>query len=118
MKKTLSILLITLILSIGYVPSVSAGQCDGLLNGLSNIPPDTPGYEKVLSLAQENCGEALDLAALIALYNSTNGDYWNINDNWLSEEVPHCDWHGVYCNVSNRVNGLNLQYNNLSLIHI
>ncbi|MEN8215594.1 MAG: hypothetical protein ABFS56_04325 [Pseudomonadota bacterium] len=49
--------------------------------------------------------------ALVAFYNSTNGDNWYINDGWL-ETNNVCDWLGVECeglNVSRRVlirNGL------------
>ena len=39
---------------------------------------------------------ALDLReALIKLYNSTNGDNWIHNDNWLNFEVPLTEWYGV-----------------------
>jgi len=35
--------------------------------------------------------------ALIALYETTNGDEWINNDGWLGEEGTECEWHGVNC---------------------
>ena len=37
-----------------------------------------------------------DSLALVALYNATNGDYWNNNENWLSGPVE--TWYGVEVN--------------------
>ena len=38
--------------------------------------------------------EGADREALVALYNSTGGDRWYNNENWLSDEPLHT-WHGV-----------------------
>ena len=54
-----------------------------------------------------------DYDALVALYNSTNGDNWSINTNWLNTEVSLGDWHGVVL-VDNRVTELRLGGNNLT----
>ena len=35
-----------------------------------------------------------DRQALIALYNATNGEYWSLNANWLTDE-PLDEWQGV-----------------------
>src|SRR4051812_46640296 len=51
-----------------------------------------------------------DSTALVALYNSTDGDNWNDNTNWLSGPVN--TWYGVTVN-SNRVTSLDLSDNNL-----
>ena len=57
-------------------------------------------------------GLARDKAALVALYNATDGPNWTNNTNWLSSE-PVGGWHGV--TVSNgRVTRLWLQENQLS----
>lgn len=51
--------------------------------------------------------------ALIALYNSTNGDDWSDNSNWLDFSIPITDWYGV--NVTNgRVTSIVLVDNNLT----
>ena len=53
-----------------------------------------------------------DSLALIPLYNSTNGDGWSNNDNWLSASSIY-SWHGVNI-VNNRVVSLDLSDNNLT----
>ena len=40
---------------------------------------------------------ASERAALIALYNATNGAGWNDNGGWLGAAGTECTWHGVYC---------------------
>ena len=42
-------------------------------------------------------------AALVALYESTDGRYWWFNQNWLSDSVHHCKWYGVTCDSEERV---------------
>ncbi len=52
-----------------------------------------------------------DSLALVALYNSTNGDNWARNDNWLTGPVR--EWYGVTVD-SNRVSNLILIENKLT----
>ena len=56
---------------------------------------------------------ASNRAALIALYNATDGANWKNNTNWLSE-APTGEWHGVTADSIGRVTELNLQGNELS----
>ena len=53
-----------------------------------------------------------DSLALVALYNSTNGNGWEDNTNWLSNE-PIDDWYGVTVQ-NGRVTQLNLYQNTLT----
>ncbi len=53
-----------------------------------------------------------DLAALEALYRSTDGDNWINNLNWMSDK-PLSDWHGVFVNDGGRVIQVSLWSNNL-----
>ena len=53
-----------------------------------------------------------DQAALVALYEATNGDNWTNNTNWLSDR-PLDEWHGVRTDDGGRVTRLNLVENNL-----
>ena len=53
-----------------------------------------------------------DRAALIALYNATNGPAWTNNDNWLGDR-PLGDWHGVEIDTEGRVTRVSLDENNL-----
>ena len=54
-----------------------------------------------------------DRAALVALYNATNGYNWYHNTNWLSDK-PLGEWHGVETNAQGRVTKLILENNQLS----
>lgn len=50
--------------------------------------------------------------ALVALYNSTDGDNWNFNTNWLVNPDV-CTWYGITCDVSGNVAEISLDFNNL-----
>ena len=50
---------------------------------------------------------ATDRAALVALYNATNGSSWTINTNWLSD-APLSEWFGVQTDRNGRVIQLDL----------
>ena len=54
-----------------------------------------------------------DRAALVALYNATNGANWDDNDNWLSAK-PLGEWDGVTTNAQGRVTRLHLGYNEMT----
>jgi|GEM_PF-1257430 len=41
---------------------------------------------------------ASERAALVALYNATNGASWTHNDGWLGAAGTECQWFGVTCN--------------------
>ena len=56
---------------------------------------------------------AVDRAALVALYEATDGANWTSNDNWLSDR-PIGEWHGVIADLSGRVTELSLSENELS----
>ena len=64
-------------------------------------------------LAQAQTNPSTDRAALVALYNATDGPNWGSNINWLSD-MPLGEWHGVTTNSSGRVTGLDLGINQLS----
>ena len=61
--------------------------------------------------AQFDCGNVTEIPtteceALVALYESTDGDNWNDNTGWLATDTP-CSWFGVTCEAGN-VSKLNL----------
>ena len=56
---------------------------------------------------------ATERAALIALYNATDGDNWRRNENWLSD-APLDEWDGVDTDENGRVEEISLEHNNLS----
>ena len=55
----------------------------------------------------------IDRAALVALYNATDGANWRNNGNWLSN-APMGEWHGVTTNSDGRGTHLDLPYNQLT----
>ena len=58
-------------------------------------------------------GPNQDRAALIALYEATDGPNWVDAENWLTD-APLGDWYGVDTDDSSRVVGLSLNRNNLA----
>ncbi|NND32110.1 MAG: hypothetical protein HKN76_05915, partial [Saprospiraceae bacterium] len=54
-----------------------------------------------------------DSAALMALFNATNGPAWTNRSNW-GDTCDVCLWYGVNCNMNNRVQALSLPLNNLN----
>ncbi len=56
---------------------------------------------------------AAERAALVALYEATDGANWTHKDNWLSA-APVAAWYGVVTDASGRVTELNLASNRLS----
>lgn len=53
-----------------------------------------------------------DREALIALYESTRGQRWNNNQNWLTSK-PLAEWYGIQTNAAGRVTGIDLHENGL-----
>ena len=66
-----------------------------------------------LDPAQTPGSVAGDRAALIALYNATDGANWTDNTNWLTN-APIFQWYGVSADAEGRVCALNLHGNGLS----
>ncbi|MCX6029703.1 MAG: fibronectin type III domain-containing protein [Chloroflexi bacterium] len=67
--------------------------------------PQTFDCANVTEIPQGEC------AALVALYNSTNGPGWYDNTGWLQTTTP-CSWKGISCAVGH-LSQLNLQSNAL-----
>ena len=53
-----------------------------------------------------------DSLALVALYESANGDLWLNNSNWLITDIE--TWYGISLNADFRVSSLHLSHNGLS----
>ena len=51
--------------------------------------------------------------ALIALHNSTNGESWTYNTNWIGEEGTECSWYGITCD-NNTITSVSLWRNYLT----
>ena len=73
-------------------------------------------YNDFAELGLPFCGSegvAGDRAALVALYNATDGANWTNNTNWLTD-APLYQWHGVSAGANGRVMLLYLGSNQLS----
>ena len=89
-------------------PAVAAVDAAGLVTAAGN------GTATITATAGSASGSAvvtveqnLDWAALVALYNATDGPNWVDNTNWLSDE-PLGEWYGVDTDASGRVVELTL----------
>ena len=75
-------------------------------------------FGPVRPLFAQDSGESMeavaaDRAALLALYEATNGPDWTDNSNWGSDK-PLGAWHGVTTDAQGRVTRLSLSRNNLT----
>ena len=62
--------------------------------------------------AGDECAPISDRAALVALYEATDGPNWTNSENWLTH-APLKDWYGVEVNAEGRVISLDLYRNGL-----
>ncbi|MBK8641764.1 MAG: hypothetical protein IPN15_05915 [Saprospiraceae bacterium] len=67
---------------------------------------------ETISLKVCNTGE--DSLELIKIFNSTNGQSWFKNTNWLQPGTSIDQWHGIYTNQLGCVNKIDLSNNNLT----
>ena len=92
-----------------YYYAIRAVDANGAAGPLTESPfPEATVIDS--SVIQDAAEEK---AALVALYNATNGPNWTHSDNWLSPE-PLSTWHGVTTNTNGRVTRLDLASNGLS----
>jgi gliding motility-associated-like protein len=71
----------------------------------SDLSTTSPGWEATITQINASCTHP-DKAALIQLYEATNGPGWNTP--WDTTSCDVCTWDGITCNASNRVISLNL----------
>ena len=87
------------------VATVDAG---GLVTGVAaGTATITASVGSVQGTAEITVGPDLDRAALVALYEATDGPNWLNNENWLTD-APLGDWYGVDTDASGRVVGVDL----------
>ncbi|MEK8017399.1 MAG: LamG-like jellyroll fold domain-containing protein, partial [Candidatus Parabeggiatoa sp.] len=61
-----------------------------VLNLYNATKPDTSGCNSVTEIPTAQC------EALVALYDSTDGDNWTNNEGWKTTDTP-CSWYGITC---------------------
>ena len=97
--------------------STDSGISESIESGTYTIEATThdPGKRGTftLTLPEIDFSEQNDRAALVALYQATNGHNWANRTNWLTY-APLGEWHGVATDSSGRVTGLALVQNRLS----
>ena len=79
----------------------ASGLVAGVAEGAATITATAGDARGTAQITVENP----DRAALVALYNATDGPNWVDNDNWLTD-APLGDWHGVETDQSGRVVGV------------
>ena len=80
-----------------------AGLVEGVAEGTARITAAAGDATGVAEVAVENP----DRAALVALYNATDGPNWRNNENWLTD-TPLGEWYGVDVDGSGRVVSIDL----------
>ena len=78
----------------------------------SNIVTNLTLESEIFTISPEPSSSP-DYDALVALYNSTNGNNWTTNTNWLDNNQPLDNWHGITIE-NNRVTYISLGNNNLT----
>ncbi len=70
----------------------------------------------ILSILSTACAATMtETEILVALFESTNGANWRVKDNWKSDSVGICDWHGIVCDPTTRkVIEIDLSHNNVN----
>ena len=71
------------------------------------------GLAGLVTASAQTATEDTDRAALVALYNATDGPNWTNSTNWLTD-APLGEWHGVDTDTRGRVYALRLSDNQLT----
>ena len=91
--------------------SVATVDASGLVtaaaNGSATITATSGSVSGTAAVTVEITVENPDRAALVALYETTDGPNWIDNTNWLSD-APLGEWYGVETDTVGRVTGLDL----------
>ena len=93
--------------------SVATVDATGLVRGVAEGTATIAATAGSVSGTSEITVENPDRAALVALYNATDGANWANSSNWLTD-APLGEWHGVRTDGRDRVIELHLGSNELS----
>ncbi|MXX03541.1 MAG: hypothetical protein F4Z49_07240 [Gemmatimonadetes bacterium] len=97
-----------------FVVSVNAlGDLEARSNGNARITVSSGEISASVEVTVSGFGpDALDRAALVALFDGTGGPGWTLATNW-SSDAPLSEWHGVTTDAEGRVTELLLDRNGL-----
>lgn len=97
------------------VVSVNAlGILEARSNGNARITASSGGVSAGVEVTVSGFGpDALERAALVALFNGTGGPGWTLATNW-SSDAPLAEWHGVTTDAEGRVVELLLDRNGMT----
>lgn len=97
------------------VVSVNAlGILEARSNGNARITVSSGGVSEGVEVTVSGFGtDALERAALVALFNGNGGTEWTLATNW-SSDAPLAEWHGVETDAEGRVIELSLDSNGLT----
>jgi hypothetical protein len=106
--------LISILAACGPAPAVNTSPPPATLEAeIASTPTNTTGTEMNVSFDCSNVQEIPleECQALVAIYESTDGDHWIENSGWLVNETP-CTWYSVLCEQGHVIE-LQLYYNQL-----
>ena len=90
----------------------TSGLVTAVAAGTATVTATADGVEGFSEIAVGSPHD-IDRAALIALYEATDGPNWRTRENWLTD-APLGDWYGVETDRSGRVERLHLPENGLA----
>ncbi|MFN4256948.1 MAG: leucine-rich repeat domain-containing protein, partial [Saprospiraceae bacterium] len=93
----------------GCIPSELQGRCQTISGDISGNPGlSTQSWNLFCYTQQGMCCTHPDKPALIALYESTNGNNWGASYTWDTTSCDICSWAGVICDGLQRVTSLKI----------
>ena len=98
-----------LVVSVNFLGDIVARS-----NGSARITVSSGDVSASVEVTVSGFGpDALDRAALVAIFNGTGGPEWTLATSWLSD-APLAEWHGVETDAEGRVIELSLDRNGLT----
>ena len=86
----------------------ASGLVTGVANGEATVTATAGSASGTATVTVADATVDMDRAALVALYDATDGPNWPDNTNWLTD-APLGDWYGVDTDTSGRVTSLILR---------
>jgi Leucine-rich repeat (LRR) protein len=91
----------------------STADGDQQIKITASAPAYIAAHQELTIIDDETSFDVEERTALIALYNSTNGDNWTDNSGWNGAEGTECTWYGITC-MDDHITHIYLGNNNLT----